>query len=1108
MPVNDAIRQQEQLYRAINERVVRLHEYISSTQDKLKKAIQNVELEEAKLQSMVAEAAAFDSKRILNQRTSVTVSRSSTSSPEKEFFRAVNSIGSPLKSLKSKEARTKRGSTFLFGGIIIIGCLFMLILSFNGFSQPDSGMWIFAFTCIVPPGIVALIGLLMLVLGGGQLEQIRQHRNEAMFWAQEWKSDLQKQAQYYVGQTMGNTAADLVQYAPQIEDLREDLYPISLEWDNNYWNNWKPSTSFPQVMNLGNIRIPLVMDTIAFPAFFSFPEDSNYLILADPESKKIISDGIQSLLLRIIANLPPGKVRFTFIDPVGLGQNFSSFTHLADYDEALINGKVWSEQQQIEKKLSDLTEHLENVIQKYLRNKFENIDEFNKQAGEIAEPYRFLVVFDFPVNFSDTAARHLLSIAQNGKRCGVYTIIVADPNRELPYGFNPQELEKTCNIITSEDGVLTWHDPSFELHQLVLDKLPDSKIVNRILAGVGELAKETSRVEVPFDKMFGIFRNQVTKFASEFPSIRATFDPAHSSTWWQASAENEIVIPLGRSGAEKIQCLRLGKSTAQHGLVAGKTGSGKSTLFHVMITTLSMMYSPDELEVYLVDFKKGVEFKLFASNRLPHARVIAIESEREFGLSVLQGLDRKVQERGETFKQLAQDKQEQVDNISDYRKKSGKIMPRILLLVDEFQEFFTTDDRIASQSAQILDRLVRLGRAFGIHVLLGSQTLSGAYTLARSTMDQMAVRIALQCSEADSRLILSDDNPAARLLSRPGEAIYNSANGLVEGNSSFQISWLKEDEQKKYLETIYKYSLEKGYKPSSPPIIFEGNALSVIEKNPFLNNLYRSNFWAQEGLKYFAWLGDPVEIRDPVVVAFRRQSGSNMMILGQQEERAAGMMLGKMLSLAPQIRPSQAPRIIFADFRPPDSPVSGSLAKFSQVFAYPVKYVRNREFTPLLAQIAKETNRRVEANTSSAPAIFVFLFGLQHARDLRKEDGFGYSGDAQETNPAQHFANVLRDGPDVGVFVCSWCDTYQNMARALDRQSQREFGLRVAFQMNSDDASSFMDSNDAGKLGANRALFLDEISGSVQKVIPYNYPGGEWFRWANDILRNRLAGDK
>src|SRR4030095_669077 len=90
-------------------------------------------------------------------------------------------------------------------------------------------------------------------------------------------------------------------------------------------------------------------------------------------------------------------------------------------------------------------------------------------------------------------------------------------------------------------------------------------------------------------------------------------------------------------------------------------------------------------------------------------------------------------------------------------------MPRVLLIIDEFQEFFTSDDRIAHDSALLLDRLVRQGRAFGIHVLLGSQTLSGAYSLARSTMGQMAVRVALQCSEADAHLILSDErNEAAR----------------------------------------------------------------------------------------------------------------------------------------------------------------------------------------------------------------------------------------------------------------------------------------------------------------------------------------------------------
>ncbi len=65
----------------------------------------------------------------------------------------------------------------------------------------------------------------------------------------------------------------------------------------------------------------------------------------------------------------------------------------------------------------------------------------------------------------------------------------------------------------------------------------------------------------------------------------------------------------------------------------------------------------------------------------------------------------------------------------------------------------------------------------------------------------MAVRIALQCSEADAHLILSEDNTAARLLTRPGEAIYNDANGMVEGNNLFQVVWLSDERREKYLET-------------------------------------------------------------------------------------------------------------------------------------------------------------------------------------------------------------------------------------------------------------------------------------------------------------------
>ena len=83
--------------------------------------------------------------------------------------------------------------------------------------------------------------------------------------------------------------------------------------------------------------------------------------------------------------MPPGKVRFLIIDPVGLGENFSAFMHLADYNEQLVSSRIWTDPAHIEKRLSELTEHMENVIQVYLRNEYATIQEYNESAGELAE---------------------------------------------------------------------------------------------------------------------------------------------------------------------------------------------------------------------------------------------------------------------------------------------------------------------------------------------------------------------------------------------------------------------------------------------------------------------------------------------------------------------------------------------------------------------------------------------------------------------------------------------------------------------------------------------------------------------------------------------------
>src|SRR5205085_1477632 len=348
----------------------------------------------------------------------------------------------------------------------------------------------------------------------------------------------------------------------------------------------------------------------------------------------------------------------------------------------------------------------------------------------------FLVVADFPVNFSDLAVRRLLSIVASGPRCGVFTLIHWDQRKTTTAEFVPEDLQRASVWVRFLGEGFALGAKPLEGTSLLLNSPPEPDLATAFLERVGRSSVDSNRVEMPFAEV-----------------------APDDARLWSLETTPELRIPIGRAGATKFQHLALGKGTRQHAVIAGKTGSGKSTLFHVLITNLALWCSPEQVEFYLVDFKKGVEFKCYAARHLPHARVVAIESDRQFGLSVLERVDAELRRRGDIFRKLG------VQDLAGYKRAGGtEPVPRSLLMIDEFQEFFVEEDRISQGSAVLLDRIVRQGRAFGIHVLLGSQTLGGAYTLARATLGQMVIRIALQCNEADAYLIMDQDNPAPRLL--------------------------------------------------------------------------------------------------------------------------------------------------------------------------------------------------------------------------------------------------------------------------------------------------------------------------------------------------------
>ncbi len=860
------------------------------------------------------------------------------------------------------------------------------------------------------------------------------------------------------------------------------------------WNRpYEPQTELPMGLEFGYLdfaldRIPNGLpadphlprpdlgDT-RYPALLPFPEKASLAFLAQDEGRPIALETLRSLLLRCWMALPPGKIRCTIFDPVGRGENFAAFMHLADFDESLVHGRIWTEGSQIDQRLADLTQHMENVLQKYLRNQYNTLAEYNAQAGEVAEPFRFLVVADFPVNFNADSVRRLTSLASAGSRCGIYTFVMIDTRVPMPHGVDRRDLEDACVCLEWDGREFKWNDPEFSRFPIHLDMAPVSERMTGFLQKIGANTLKALRVEVPYQMIL-----------------------PPSNQWWTTESRTGLAAPLGRAGARQHQWLELGKGTSQHVLVAGKTGAGKSTLLHVLITQLAMRYSPSELELYLIDFKKGVEFKCYAEHRLPHARVVAIESEREFGISVLERLDQELSKRGEIFRTFG------VNDLPSYREKrdrlgKGEPMPRILLLVDEFQEFFVEDDKLAQEAGLLLDRLVRQGRAFGMHVFLGSQTLGGAYGLARSTMDQMAVRIAMQCSEADAHLILDRENTEARLLSRPGEAIYNASHGLLEGNRLFQVVWLEDSFRDQLLSQVHDLSRKR--EEFLVPLVFEGTAPAEITHNATVLKAW-SDPHPPKGV-YRAWQGDALAIKEPTCATFRKQSGCNLLTMGQSEPLAFQMLVASLVSLggAFEHQESASPslHVVVANaLEPEQETILNALTE-----VVPLRIYTPREMPTLLNELADQVNIGLNGGAMPHPQ-FLFLFGLHRLKDLRKgDDDFGFSRRADEApTPSRQFMHLVREGPPLGIFTCTWCDNLLNLQRSLDRGGLREFDMRVLMQMSAADSAHFMDSPLASKLGPHRAIFYTEDQGKMEKFRPFALPTAEWI---NALPSHRHLGD-
>ena len=544
----------------------------------------------------------------------------------------------------------------------------------------------------------------------------------------------------------------------------------------------------------------------ATPLLYRFPDYGPICFLSGEESNAYTSSVIENITITLCARFVE-NIYIHVYDPLDFGY---SFQNLSAVPKQLKSPRVATSSSELSKQLEELRSRITAVNQDILSGQ-DRIPDFESYLDSDIVSNEKIHVFlcnGFPYRWNKDQLEQLQDIFRLGSRAGVYCLVsmrmdqVDDPSLDAQL-FEILELSTNFCIegARARGAVNSQHPLKPYLSSMVSMYTPKKDCFE------DELSRVSSSLETAKNRIVDIL------------------DAVKEMGIHSRSSERELRIPIGKHGNEKLQEFLISDTvSAYHAIVGGATGSGKTVLLHNIILYGSYLYPPDELQFCLLDYKEGTEFSMYRN--LPNVRVLSIESQNEFGLSFLAYVQELIRERGGLFKQLG------VTNIREARQTSNEPLPRILIVIDEFQVLLSHSFRGSGRVAELLDDITKRGRSFGIHLILSSQSLSGIQ-IQLSMLSQMPIRMVLKVTTNDCDKFLEPGNTEPSFFRRQGQAVYNTHGGAIDDNSYFNVSYIDDSSFVEIFDAVQQGSTESNFRYGMPRKVFDPTQEAIFDIENF-----------------------------------------------------------------------------------------------------------------------------------------------------------------------------------------------------------------------------------------------------------------------------------